>query len=83
MVSCGGLYADIGDDSLFRALRRNMMKGMLYLILHYKLCSSKSGFHIMTQELSQYSENIEGLLQQLDRRDPRRLKGGLESFLKK
>ena len=37
----------------------------------------------MTQELSQYSENIEGLLQQLDRRDPRRLKGGLESFLKK
>ena len=37
----------------------------------------------MTQELSQYSENLEGLLQQLDRRDPRRLKGGLESFLKK
>ena len=60
-----------------------MMKGMLYLILHYKLCSSKSGFHIMTQELSQYSENLEGLLQQLDRRDPRILKGGLESFFKK
>ena len=37
----------------------------------------------MTQELSQYSENLEGLLQQLDRRDPRRLKGGLESSFKK
>ena len=83
LLPCNGLYADIWDHSL---MRTDMMTGRILVYFEY-WTSDISGFHMLTQELSQeglspWKSGSQERLQQLFATSTKEEVDGVKSFTK-